>query len=740
MSSSVSSTVPKLFRQDIQQLRGIAVLAVIVNHLGVDWLPGGYLGVDVFFVVSGYVITHSMLTGNTQAISRLRFFAQFWVRRVFRLWPMLFATVLATSALLIVTGLGRPDTFITGIASLVGLANLRLLVGRLEYFALDTGSDWFMHTWSLAVEEQVYLVLSLIFAAFGGGARLLGSPRRLGVITACIGTLTALSLAASLAPFTTELVRFYSPHTRLYQIGAGAMLALLAARSTSRTASPSTRIKQAIVFIGLAGLFAQFVTDVAAGATASLLSTVLTTLVLASATSLQHSTGFVRGRWLSAIGDRSYALYLVHWPVQLLAASVTEHEIGKMLLSLSLTIVLGVLSYRLIENPTRHLWRGMRARRSIGLALGGLVTAIALTGAGYEYTNRDNEPMTAAALAAKCDAETSPIWTIGDSHFDFAPLQPIVSDLLDGNCHNLGGYGLVLDLKWMEETSPGKRAVRIRLLQTGWLIEQIRDAEIFPQALLIVHFLSAFMSPSRAAPESANFVATEWQAPDGSSVSREEFLTLFQNNLQQIASALNEHGGSLIVTSPPPDFDWLSVDIDSSLCSNRLVVSRECATLRTEATITRAQHDARGLEVRRLLDDTATKAANFVHLPLDQPFCDERECSNFLDGNPLYMDDDHLNFSGAKLVQPLFQELFDRVLPRGPQELQCPANGSVFACRVRTGGGLTDNYSTPAKFVTAPTSSVVVSQLSHKDTFGNTYCIALNDAGEASFVAGACND
>ena len=162
--------------------------------------------------------------------------------------------------------------------------------------------------------------------------------------------------------------------------------------------------------------------------------------------------------------------------------------------------------------------------------------------------------------------------------------------------------------------------------------------------------------------------------------------------------------------------------------------------MRTEATITRAQHDARGLEVRRLLDDTATKAANFVHLPLDQPFCDERECSNFLDGNPLYMDDDHLNFSGAKLVQPLFQELFDRVLPRGPQELQCPANGSVFACRVRTGGGLTDNYSTPAKFVTAPTSSVVVSQLSHKDTFGNTYCIALNDAGEASFVAGACSD
>ena len=150
MSSTVSNTVPKLFRQDIQQLRGIAVLAVIVNHLGVDWLPGGYLGVDVFFVVSGYVITHSMLTGNTQAISRLRFFAQFWVRRVFRLWPMLFATVLATSALLIVTGLGRPDTFITGIASLVGLANLRLLLMSWRVHLAKKTSEIKSASWVLA--------------------------------------------------------------------------------------------------------------------------------------------------------------------------------------------------------------------------------------------------------------------------------------------------------------------------------------------------------------------------------------------------------------------------------------------------------------------------------------------------------------------------------------------------------------------------------------------------------------
>jgi peptidoglycan/LPS O-acetylase OafA/YrhL len=732
----MSSTVPKLFRQDIQQLRGIAVLAVIVNHLGVDWLPGGYLGVDVFFVVSGYVITHSMLTGNTQATSRLRFFAQFWVRRVFRLWPMLFATVLATSALLIVTGLGRPGPLITGASALVGAANFRLLFGRLEYFALDTGSDWFMHTWSLAVEEQVYLVLSLIFAAFGGGARLLGSPRRLGVITACIGTLTALSLAASLAPFTTELVRFYSPHTRLYQIGAGALLALLAARSTSRTASPSTRIKQAIVFIGLAGLFAQFFTDVAAGATASLVSTVLTTLVLASATSLQHSTGFVRGRWLSAIGDRSYALYLVHWPVQLLWATLVTSPVWLVFGSVSTTMVVGVAAYHLVENRTRHAWRNLRLRRASGIAIAGLMVTVVATGSAYAYVELSTRPPVSETPDARCDRENAAIWVIGDSHL--GAIAPAIAQSVARNCVVIGGYGVVIDFQDLARDAGGQRSLRVKLLPVQWLLGQIRSAETPPESLVIVHFLSAFLSAPQTAPNSADFVSTEWQAPDGSPVSREEFLTLFQSNLQQIASALNEHGGSLIVTSPPPDFDWIRYPLDATQCGR--AVGRICNQYRTEATITRAQHDARGLEVRRLLNDTAMKAANFVHLPLDQPFCDERECSNFLDGNPLYMDDDHLNFSGAKIVQPLFQELFDRVLPRGPQKLQCPANGSVFACRVRTGGGLTDNYSTPAKFVTAPTSSVVVSQLSHKDTFGNTYCIALNDAGEASFVAGACSD
>ena len=155
------------WRAGIQALRGLSVLAVILNHLGLPWIPGGYLGVDIFFVISGFVITTSFLR-NTQPSSRLESFSDFWLRRFFRLWPSLFAVVLVTAAFLVLTSAARPGSILTGLASLFGLANFRLLLGRLEYFALDTNADWFMHLWSLSVEEQIYLMLSLVFVAVLG--------------------------------------------------------------------------------------------------------------------------------------------------------------------------------------------------------------------------------------------------------------------------------------------------------------------------------------------------------------------------------------------------------------------------------------------------------------------------------------------------------------------------------------------------------------------------------------------
>jgi hypothetical protein len=234
-------------------------------------------------------------------------------------------------------------------------------------------------------------------------------------------------------------------------------------------------------------------------------------------------------------------------------------------------------------------------------------------------------------------------------------------------------------------------------------------------------------------------VATEWQATDGSSVTREEFLTLLQSNLRQIATILGEHGGALLVTSPPPDFDWLRGDIEPSLCSNRLVVSRECAILRTPAVISRQEHEARGGDVRRILDELSKSLDNFVHIALDSPFCNSSRCSNFRGSDLLYLDDDHLNIAGAKLVEPIFAEVFAKVIPSGKRELSCPPGASVYSCRILTRGGLTNRYSTSPAFVGQPQSSELLEKVTHTDDKRNAYCVSLWANNEATFTPGRCN-
>ena len=660
-------------RQDIQQLRAIAILVVIANHLGLSWLPGGYLGVDTFFVVSGFVLTNSMLLSRTQTTLRLRFFTHFWIRRVFRLWPVLFVTILSTSALILLTELGPPDSFITGISSLIGLANLRLLLGRLDYFALDTSTDWFMHTWSLAVEEQVYLILSLIFTVFGG-TRIRATGSSLRVVTASISTLVAASLFFSFAPFTTELVRFYSPHTRLYQIGAGALLALVAVRNTSNDPTRSMSVNHGIVFMGLAGLFALFVTDIADGATASLVSTLLTMLVLAGATSRQQASGFFPMRWIGAIGDRSYALYLVHWPAQLLATSLIDNLVGRAIFSLSLTFALGFTSYRLIENPTRHLWHGMRSHRAVALALSGLVVTLALTTTIYEHVNRKNTSQATTTPIETCDQENSAVWIIGDSHL--GAIQHEIASALSGDCRVYGelGFNVIFGTAVIQSLSSGQQARSFKLFDIEELKSKIQTQK--PRIVLITHFLTGIASAPETSPMSANWVTVDWRNSKASSISRNLFLKLFRQNLIDLAATMSHYGGTLVVTSPPPDFDWLSEPNDpysdlnyEVLCSKSFPstthprVIPQCDIWRKEAVISRETHEARIGEIHKLLNTIEKTSDNFIHVALDEPFCDNVECRNFKNGVPVYLDDDHLNVVGASMIADKLKKLFGELQP-----------------------------------------------------------------------------
>lgn len=734
----MTTAASKGLRQDIQQLRGIAVVAVIINHLGVAWLPGGYLGVDMFFVVSGFVITLSMLSSGSSPESRTHFFVHFWIRRMFRLWPMLFVTVLVTTAVLLVTGLANPDSLLTGLTSVLALSNFRLLFGRLEYFALDTGADWFMHTWSLAVEEQIYVALSVVFAVFGLGRTAIAAPRQLRRLLFVVAVLVSASLVLAFLPITSEVVRFYAPHTRFYQVGAGALIALiLAQRGTSSVALPRKQ-RLSLLLLSSVGLAALFVFNPWSGRVISLVATLLTVLIIVIASAEQQSGGFVRGGWLGYIGDRSYALYLVHWPAQLLAEAVIDEGYARHAASFVLTFALGIAGYHFVENRSRHYWKSLRRRHAGAIALTALLITFGITAFAFDRSERIARSAAVEVPPERCTREDASIWVIGDSHL--GAISPEIAQAFDGDCAIVGGYGVILDFVDLERSVTDQRSLRIKLLPTAWLIEQFKVAESPPRALIVVHFLSSFLSDPTSAPPSADFVATEWQSTTGEKVSRSEFMKLFADNMRDIARAMAEHGGTLVVTSPPPDFNWLRVELDPSLCTSRIVVSRECSISRSEARLSIPEHEARGGEVRALLNTLQREVPNFVHIALDTPFCNKNYCSNFSNGKTLYMDDDHLNFDGARMIGHLFDQLAPKLQSTSVQNLRCFDRQSVYLCRVVEQGGILGEYLIPPRFVDLPSTDVVVERLTHVDNYNQEYCISYWGAREVSFAPGRCDD
>jgi len=645
------------WRSGIQALRGLSVIAVILNHLGLSWIPGGYLGVDIFFVISGFVITGSFLR-NTQPSSRWVSLHNFWLRRFFRLWPSLFMVVLATTTFLVLTSAARPGSILTGFTSLFGLSNVRLLVGRLEYFALDTNADWFMHLWSLSVEEQIYLLLSLVFLACVKSQDGIGRVRTrlLGIVLA-IGVI--ISLAFALATTTSEVVRFYSPHTRFYQVGVGALLAVGLIGRAGRPGGGSSRgvrrVAGPTMWVALLGICLLLAIEVEPLRIGSLMMTTSAALVITALVLGEGHLGIRRVPFLIMLGDRSYSLYLVHWPIQLASEILLENPWAQRGVSLVATVVVGSIASQLVEMRFRFWHTTTSKARSSLFAMSSIVLVAIVTAGAFAWAERKTRPLPFNDGAGSCNAAHGSWWLIGDSHL--RSQEGSIFRATGGDCTVIGGRGKIINYLVLDESPDGRQFHRAFLVNPDVLISQITSAEKPPQALLIVHWLTGYLAAPDTAPASANAVTTEWYSDTGESIGRERFVREFELNLGRIADALKSRGGTLVVVSPPPDFNWLRFYVDPVHCSGRFFVSRECAMTRTEARITAAEHATRGGGYRLMLDNLAGTHDNALHIALDAPFCNRRFCSNFKDGILVFGDDDHLNQNGVNLVAHYFNEL-----------------------------------------------------------------------------------
>ena len=345
-------------RHDIDGLRAIAVLAVVVNHLNEAWLPGGYRGVDMFFAISGFVITKSLIARDVTA--RGRFLLEFYARRIKRLLPALLVCVAATSILALLFTTNAEMQLSAGVRAVFGLSNLRFYQWQTDYFSQATRSILFIHTWSLGVEEQFYFFFSLLWVALDPRSRL---------FLPLIMLLSAVSLALYLV-WAPSAAAFYLLPMRFWEIGAGCILAVI---PPARPASSGPGWA-AIVLIGVALLF-----ELPFG------GELLAVLATAALIRWPFSGGAVDRALGSApmqtIGLGSYSLYLWHWPVIALANWTIGVRWQSLPLLLAATAGLAWASYRFIELPLRRAhWRPSAAG---SIAVGG-VAAILVAATSHE--------------------------------------------------------------------------------------------------------------------------------------------------------------------------------------------------------------------------------------------------------------------------------------------------------------------------------------------------------------------
>jgi peptidoglycan/LPS O-acetylase OafA/YrhL len=378
------------FRTDIEGLRAVAVVLVVAFHAGVPAITGGYIGVDVFYVISGFLIT-GLLVDELQRTGTISF-ASFYARRVRRLLPMatLVLVAVAVGMELFTPPVFRPAVRFDAISAAFYYSNWQFALESVNYLTLGGAENPVLHYWSLSVEEQFYLVwplLLLLAVRFAPSMiRRAGVRVRCAVAIAVVGT--ASLVYSVIATAAEPAIAYFETTTRVWEFAAGGALALVAANLQ--------RAPRALAVVaGSAGLAFIAVSVVVNGpttefpGTAALLPVAGTALVLAAGARapLAGAGALLSLGPVRYIGRISYSWYLWHWPCLVFARTAhwapPDGQIGWLATSIAVAIslVLAVISHVLVEGPARRArWFAASGKRVVLLAASSTAAAVLAVG------------------------------------------------------------------------------------------------------------------------------------------------------------------------------------------------------------------------------------------------------------------------------------------------------------------------------------------------------------------------
>jgi peptidoglycan/LPS O-acetylase OafA/YrhL len=652
------------YREDVDGLRAIAVLAVIFYHVGLGFFSGGFIGVDIFFVISGYLITTIIIREIDDHDFSL---ARFYERRIRRIFPALFTVLTATLLLsAILYNANGFQKICESLNATVFFGSNILFWTQAGYFEGPSELKPLLHTWSLAVEEQFYIIFPLLMLIL---ARFLRSKLSLAVIFLAIASFTWNIFGMAHDPSGA----FYLTHMRMWELLIGSLLALKII-----PAKIGLPIRNFIGFIGLLMLALPiflYTKDTPFPGFAAVLPTMGTAMVLYSGSESKTVVGHFLGlRPIVFIGQISYSLYLWHWPLITFAKyyniiTLSPLEIVAVLLVIFLV---SALSWKYVETPFRQKTflkrRGIFQFAASVMLITFAISSIILMNKGFpgrfseiradvnsetdtQWKKWSNCAEKVCTIGADTDNYTFLLW--GDSHARSVATAMEVSAKKEG----VTGYVATLD-----GCPP---ILGINLAEQDYCYEFnnqiIKNIQKHPNlgTIFLTGRWPLYAVGERYANEDGASIVLHSMDTDNPSITNAGTNEIiFTEGVEKTIKELVALDRRVIIVLTIPEVGY-------NVPSSYFIAFRSGRDINAIIAPTLDQF----LKRNRIVIDLMTRMQTLYHVQITDPtkvLCDTNNCNVVIDGQPLYRDGDHLSTFGSLYISNIFNPLFDELAHSSP--------------------------------------------------------------------------
>lgn len=660
------------FRDDINGLRAWAVVSVILYHFGIAGFYGGFVGVDIFFVISGFLMTGIIVSGLEKSSNKTSANASFsilnfYLSRGKRIIPALavLCAFLMGCGWLVLSPIDYKILGTHAVSSLGFISNIKYFL-EAGYFDSASSEKLLLHTWSLSVEWQFYIILPLVLVTLWK----IRPGRGPATFIVGLGLLLSLLLCVFLSPKNPSAA-FYLLPTRAWEMLAGGMVYLMA--NKLMLAERSKKIVEAIGFAMIIASIVLFDASSNWPGWRAMVPVMGTVLILIAARQGSLFTGSRVAQWL---GNCSYSLYLWHWPfVVALVYLQRQGDASFIAIGLLLTVVFGWLSYRVIEIPTRNSLTRMPSLVSAGALLAAILlvtlpTLLVRAQQGFpgrfspelnavfaESENKNPRAEECSASSTKMLNGASPVpactygdgdniaaVVVGDSHAA-ATVNAFAASAPQGRT-----------LGWIAYSCPLSRDIESdeKNFRCGDFIQWVvAESKKLPAnvPVVIVNRISLYNAgpnevdtPLASSLEQTRFKDAKFKSDAFSIKMREDII----ETTCELAKSR-----PVYMLSPIPE---MGVNVPNTMGRALMQGTRR------EVSISLDEYKQRQAFALETLDIAAKRCGVTILDPVPY-LCSNGRCTGDVGGVPIYVDDDHLSERGAKMLTPLFQQVFQGAHP-----------------------------------------------------------------------------